>query len=52
MPTADETEIQQLMRELTEAWNRGDVNAYGARYRADGTFNQREWRFLRRARRI
>jgi uncharacterized protein (TIGR02246 family) len=38
MPTADETEIQQLMRELTEAWNRGDVNAYGARYLADGTF--------------
>ena len=38
MPNADETEIQQLLGELMDAWNRGDASAYGARYRADGTF--------------
>jgi len=36
--TVDETEIQQLMSELTDAWNRGDAAAYGARYLADATF--------------
>jgi uncharacterized protein (TIGR02246 family) len=38
MPTEDEREIIQLMSELTDAWNRGDAKAYGARYLADGTF--------------
>jgi uncharacterized protein (TIGR02246 family) len=38
MPTADEAEIQQLMSELTAAWNRGDAEAYGARYLPDATF--------------
>jgi uncharacterized protein (TIGR02246 family) len=38
MPNADETEIQQLLGELTDAWNRGDASAFGARYQADGTF--------------
>jgi uncharacterized protein (TIGR02246 family) len=35
---ADEAAIRQLVNDLTEAWNRGDAEAYGARYRADGTF--------------
>jgi len=38
MATPDEAAIQQLMRELADAWNRGDAQAYGARYLADGTF--------------
>jgi uncharacterized protein (TIGR02246 family) len=38
MATTDEAAIQQLMSELADAWNRGDAQAYGARYRADGTF--------------
>ncbi len=38
MASTDEAAIQQLMSELTEAWNRGDADAFGARYRADGTF--------------
>ncbi len=38
MATTDEAAIHQLMRELTEAWNRGDAQAYGARYLAEGTF--------------
>jgi uncharacterized protein (TIGR02246 family) len=38
MATADEAAIQQLIDDMTEAWNRGDARAYGARYRADGTF--------------
>jgi uncharacterized protein (TIGR02246 family) len=38
MATIDEVAIQQLMIDLTHAWNRGDAKAYGARYRADGTF--------------
>lgn len=36
--TADEAAIQQLASELCDAWNRGDADAFGARYRADGTF--------------
>ncbi len=36
--SADDTEIQHLLGELTAAWNRGDANAFGARYQADGTF--------------
>jgi uncharacterized protein (TIGR02246 family) len=38
MPTDDEREVQQLLRELTDAWNRGDAKAYGARYLSDATF--------------
>lgn len=38
MATADEAAIEQLISELVEAWNRGDAEAYGARYRPDGTF--------------
>jgi uncharacterized protein (TIGR02246 family) len=38
MPSADEKEIERLLGELTDAWNRGDAAAFGARYRADGTF--------------
>ena len=34
----DERQIEQLLGELTNAWNRGDANAYGARYLADATF--------------
>jgi uncharacterized protein (TIGR02246 family) len=34
----DERQIEQLLGELTDAWNRGDANAYGARYLADATF--------------
>jgi uncharacterized protein (TIGR02246 family) len=38
MATPDEAAIAQLMSALTDAWNRGDAKAYGARYRADATF--------------
>jgi uncharacterized protein (TIGR02246 family) len=38
MVTEDEAAVQQLLSELADAWNRGDAQAYGARYRADGTF--------------
>jgi uncharacterized protein (TIGR02246 family) len=38
MRTLDEAAVQQLLNELTDAWNRGDAEAYGARYQADGTF--------------
>lgn len=38
MPTTDETMIQQLLDELVDAWNRGDTEAYGARFLADATF--------------
>jgi uncharacterized protein (TIGR02246 family) len=34
----DERQIEQLLGELTDAWNRGDANAYGARYLPDATF--------------
>jgi uncharacterized protein (TIGR02246 family) len=36
--TTDEIAIQELLSELTHAWNRGDAKAYGARYQANGTF--------------
>jgi uncharacterized protein (TIGR02246 family) len=36
--TKAETEIQGLLHELTAAWNRGDAEAYGTRFQADGTF--------------
>jgi len=38
MPTHDEAAIRQLIDDMAAAWNRGDAPAYGARYRADGTF--------------
>jgi uncharacterized protein (TIGR02246 family) len=38
MPSADEAEIQELLGELTAAWNREDAHAFGARYRSDATF--------------
>jgi uncharacterized protein (TIGR02246 family) len=38
MASADETEIQEFINELAEAWARGDAKAYGARYQADATF--------------
>jgi len=38
MTASDESAIRQLMDEMTDAWNRGDPNAFGARYRDDGTF--------------
>jgi uncharacterized protein (TIGR02246 family) len=38
VPSADETEIQFLLRDLIDAWKLGDAKAYGARFRPDGTF--------------
>jgi uncharacterized protein (TIGR02246 family) len=42
MPEANgitaEAEIRALIGEMTEAWKRGDANAYGARYQAGATF--------------
>jgi uncharacterized protein (TIGR02246 family) len=38
MPAADDTEIQRLIGELTDAWKRGDAKAYGARFLSDATF--------------
>lgn len=38
MQSSDEAMIQQLLDELSDAWNRGDAKAYGARVRADATF--------------
>jgi uncharacterized protein (TIGR02246 family) len=38
MPTTEEAAIQKLLSELADAWNRGDAQAYGARYRPDSTF--------------
>jgi uncharacterized protein (TIGR02246 family) len=34
----DETAIRRLLDALTDAWNRGDAEAFSARYRDDGTF--------------
>jgi uncharacterized protein (TIGR02246 family) len=34
----EEAEIRVLIGGMTEAWRRGDANAYGARYQADATF--------------
>ena len=39
MASPDEIAIRQLMDDMTDAWNRGDARAFGARYRADGTFD-------------
>lgn len=38
MATNDEAMIRQLINELVDAWNRGDAEAYGARYLDDATF--------------
>jgi uncharacterized protein (TIGR02246 family) len=42
MPSADLSEdeiaIRDLLEDLTEAWQRGDAKAYGARYQAGATF--------------
>ena len=38
MTAHDEAAVQQLLDDMTAAWNRGDTAAYGARYRADATF--------------
>jgi len=46
MPTTDEAAIQHLLSELVDVWNRGDAHAYGARYRADGTFTNVDGAFF------
>jgi uncharacterized protein (TIGR02246 family) len=38
MPTTDEAMVKQLLDELSDAWNRGDTEAYGARFLDDATF--------------
>jgi len=38
MPAVDETDIQELIDELTEAWKHGDAKAYGARFLPEATF--------------
>jgi len=38
MANAAETEIREMLDEMTDAWARGDATAYGAQYQADGTF--------------
>lgn len=38
MPTTDEAMIQPLLDRLVDAWNRGDTEAYGARFLDDATF--------------
>jgi uncharacterized protein (TIGR02246 family) len=38
MAATDEAAIARLLSEMTDAWNRGDVKAYGAHFQADGTF--------------
>ena len=38
MTESDEAAIEVLSGELAAAWNRGDAQAFGARYRADRTF--------------
>ena len=38
MSVADEAAIGRLLDNLAEAWKRGDAEAFGARYRDDGTF--------------
>jgi len=38
MSAADEAAIGRLLENLANAWRRGDAEAFGARYRDDGTF--------------
>jgi len=38
MPSTEETEIHQLLGELSQAWERGDAKAFGERFQTDGTF--------------
>jgi uncharacterized protein (TIGR02246 family) len=38
MTESGEAAIEVLLGELVAAWNRGDAQAFGARYRADRTF--------------
>lgn len=38
MASAEETEIREMLDEMTDAWARGDATAYGGHYQADGTF--------------
>jgi uncharacterized protein (TIGR02246 family) len=38
MTARDEAAIRRLLDDLTDAWNRGDAEAFSARYRDDGTF--------------
>jgi uncharacterized protein (TIGR02246 family) len=38
MSAAEQAPIRRLLDDLCEAWNRGDAEAFGARYRDDGTF--------------
>ena len=38
MAANDEDMIRQLINDLVDAWNRGDAEAYGARYLDDATF--------------
>lgn len=38
MATTDEAMIRQLINGLVDAWNRGDAEAYGARYLDNATF--------------
>jgi uncharacterized protein (TIGR02246 family) len=38
MAAADESEIQHLIDDLTDAWQRGDAKAYGVCFLPDGTF--------------
>jgi uncharacterized protein (TIGR02246 family) len=38
MAISDDAAIQGLLDELVDAWNHGDADAYGARYRDDATF--------------
>lgn len=38
MSAADEAAIGRLLENLAEAWRRGDAEAFGARYRDEGTF--------------
>jgi uncharacterized protein (TIGR02246 family) len=38
MAADDDAAVRKLIDDMTQAWNRGDAQAYGACYCADGTF--------------
>jgi uncharacterized protein (TIGR02246 family) len=38
MPAIEEAAIRGLLDDMAAAWGRGDAQAFGARYRDDGTF--------------